>query len=118
MKEKGWLFTGDEFSTENPNSARRNENNERIIKVLKKMLDLTPALLFSSSGRIYRNGSAVLQRAIAYYDKMKEAIYEMRKSGFNSDEIVITLFGNETPLNRYTSGEFSRQNFVEGFSFR
>lgn len=116
LKEKGWLFTGDEFLTKKPNSARKNEDSERILKALNKMLNLEPELLISSSGRIYRDGSAVLRRTIAYFEEIGDKVCTMKKSGLTSKKIVSRLFGNETPLNEYTGGQFSRQNFIEGFS--
>lgn len=116
LKEKGWLFTGDEFLTENPNSARKGEDNEKMVQALKRMLDLSPEVLFTSSGRIYWDGSGSLRRAIAYYERIKEEVCKLNMAGFNSQEIVIRLFGSETPLKEYTDGRFSRQNFVEGFN--
>jgi len=115
LKEKGWLFTGDEFLTEEPNSARKNENNKRIVRALKKLLNLGPELLITSSGRVYRDGSVVLKRTISYFDKMRDKVYAVRESGLTSNEIVNRLFGEEHPLKKYTGGQFSRQNFVEGF---
>lgn len=116
LEEKGWLFTGDEFTVENPNSSRKGEDNKKILKALKRMLSLKPQLLISSSGKIYRDGSAVLKRTIAYYEAIRDAVCAMRKSGLTSEEIVSSLFGRETSLKEYTGGNFSRKNFVEGFS--
>lgn len=115
LKERGWLFTGDEFIAENPNSARKNEDNERILKALGKMLVLEPELLITSAGPIYQDGSAVLRRTIAYFEETKERVHRMKKSGLASKEIVLKLFGEEAPLKEFTGGQFSRQNFVEGF---
>ena len=115
LRERGWLFTGDEFITENPNSARKNEDNKQILKALKKMLVLEPELLITSAGTIYQNGSAVLRRTIAYFEETKERVHTMKKSGLTSHEIVLELFGEEAPLKEFTGGQFSRQNFIEGF---
>jgi hypothetical protein len=106
---------GDEFITENPNCARKNEDNERVVKALGKMLVLEPELLITSSGTIYQDGSAVLSRRIAYFEEIKERVHMMRKSGLNSQEIAFKLFGEETFLKEFTGGQFSRQNFIEGF---
>ena len=116
LREKGWLFTGDEFITENPNSARKNEDNERVVRALKRMLALEPELLIPSAGTIYQDGSAVLSRTIAYFEKIKEKVQTMKKSGLNSQEIALKLFGEETPLKEFTGGQFSRENFIGGFS--
>jgi glyoxylase-like metal-dependent hydrolase (beta-lactamase superfamily II) len=115
FNERGWLFTGDEFLTDRPTSAQRGEDNEGIEKALKKMLTLEPELLITSSGRIYKDGLAVLRRTIAYLGEMKELVNNMRKSGLASREIVVKLFGGETSLRDFTGGEFSRENFVERF---
>ena len=115
LRERGWLFTGDEFITENPNCARKNEDNEWVVKALKKMLALDPELLITSAGTIYQNGSAVLSRTIAYFEEIKERVHTMKKSGLTSQEIGLKLFGEETSLKEFTGGQFSRQNFIEGF---
>lgn len=115
LKKKGWLFTGDEFITENPNCARKNEDNEGVVKALKRMLALDPELLITSAGTIYQNGSAVLSRTIAYFEEIKERVHMMKKSGLNAQEIVLKLFGEEISLKEFTGGQFSRQNFIEGF---
>lgn len=115
LRERGWLFTGDEFITENPSCSRKNEDNERILEALEKMLDLRPDLLITSAGTIYQNGSAVLRRTIAYFKKTKEKAHMMKKSGLTSQEIVLKLFGGETPLEGFTGGQFSRKNFIEAF---
>jgi hypothetical protein len=113
--EKGWLFTGDEFITENPNCAQKNEDNEWVVKALKKMLALDPELLITSAGTIYQNGSDVLSRTIAYFEEIKERVHTMKKSGLTSKEIALKLLGEETSLKELTGGQFSRQNFIEGF---
>ncbi len=115
LKEKGWLFTGDEFLTDNPNSARKNEDNGKVVEALKKMITLQPELLITSSGKIYKDGPTLLRRTIAYFEEMEGSVNNMRKSGLTSREIVVKLFGGESSLNDFTGGQFSRQNFVEGF---
>jgi len=115
LRERGWLFTGDEFLTEKPNSARKNENNEQIVLALKKMLALEPELLFTSAGRIYQRGSVILSRTINYFEEIKHKAHKLKKSGLNSQEIAFKLFGEETPMRDYTLGVFSHQNFIEGF---
>lgn len=115
LMERGWLFTGDEFITENPNCAQKNEDNEWVVKALKRMLALDPELLITSAGTIYQNGSDVLSRTIAYFEEIKERVHTMKKSGLTSKEIALKLFGEETSLKELTGGQFSRQNFIEGF---
>lgn len=114
-REKGWLFTGDEFLTEKPNSARINENNERIVLALEKMLALEPELLFTSAGGIYQRGSVILSRTINYFEEIKHKAHNLKKSGLNSKAIAFKLFGEETSMRDYTLGVFSHQNFIEGF---
>ena len=115
LKEKGWLFTGDEFLTEKPNSARKNEDNGKVVEALKKMLTLQSELLITSSGMIYRNGSDVLRRTIAYFEEINDRVHNLKKSGMSSKEIASKLFGEETYLKEFTGGQFSRENFIEGF---
>ncbi|NQU03109.1 MAG: hypothetical protein HQ589_03050, partial [Syntrophaceae bacterium] len=115
LQEKGWLFTGDEFVTERANSARKNEDIRQTLRVLKTLLDLTPESLMTSSGKIYRNGTAVLSRAIEYIEEMREHMRTMKEKGLSAEEMVVELFGRETPLKTFTGGQFSRENFVRSF---
>ena len=115
LRERGWLFTGDEFLMEKPNSARKNEDNRLVVKALKKMLTLQPELLITSSGRIYRDGSDVLRRTISYFKEINDRVHNLKKSGMSSKEIASKLFGEETSLKEFTGGQFSRENFIEGF---
>ena len=115
LREKGWLFTGDEFLTEKPNSAGKNEDNRLILKALKRMLALEPSLLITSSGKIYDNAPDVLRRNISYLEKIKDRILSMKNKGLGTNEIVFELFGGETWLKEFTGGRFCRENFVQGF---
>ena len=115
LKERSWLFTGDEFITEKPNAARKNENIRQMLRVLRTLLDLAPESLMTSSGMIYRNGTAVLSRAIEYIGEMRERVRTMKNDGLSAEEMVVKLFGRETPLKTFTGGQFSRENFVQGF---
>lgn len=115
LQARGWLFTGDEFLTEKPNSARKGADNKRTLKALKTLLDLRPELLITSSGRIYRDATAVLRRTISYFQETRDRVLTMRKRGLDTEEIVFELFGGETPLKSFTGGEFSRENFVRSF---
>ncbi len=115
LREKGWLFTGDEFLTEKPNSARKNEDNRLILKALKRMLALEPSLLITSSGKMHDNASDVLRRNISYLEEIGDRILNMENKGLSVREIVFKLFGGETSLKEFTWGQFSRENFVQSF---
>ena len=115
LKERGWLFTGDEFLTEKPNSAGKNEDNRLILKALKMMLALEPSLLITSSGKMHGNASDVLRRTISYLEEIKDRILTMKDKGLSIREIVFKLFGGETSLKEFTGGQFSRENFIQSF---
>lgn len=115
LREKGWLFTGDEFLTERPNSARKNEDNRLILKALKRMLALEPSLLITSSGKMHDNASDVLRRTISYLEEIRDRILNMKNKGLSTREIVFKLFGGETSLKKFTGGQFCRRNFVQSF---
>ena len=115
LREKGWLFTGDEFLTERPNSARKNEDNRLILKALKRMLALEPSLLITSSGKMHDNASDVLRRTISYLEEIRDRILKMKNKGLSTREIVSKLFGGETSLKEFTGGQFCRENFVQSF---
>lgn len=115
LREKGWLFTGDEFLTEKPNSARKNEDNRLILKALKRMLALEPSLLITSSGKMHENASDILRQNISYLEEIRDRILNMKNKGLSIREIVFKLFGGETRLKEFTGGQFCRENFVRSF---
>jgi len=115
LREKGWLFTGDEFLTEKPNSARKNEDNRVILKALKRMLALEPSLLITSSGKMHGSASDVLRRTISYLEEIRDRILKMKNKGLSTREIVFKVFGGETSLKEFTGGQFCRENFVQSF---
>lgn len=115
LREKGWLFTGDEFLTEKPNAARKNEDSRLIMRALKKMLALEPSLLITSSGKMHGNASDVLRRSISYLEEIRDRIIKMKNNGLSFREIVFKLFEGETRLKEFTGGNFCRENFVQSF---
>jgi glyoxylase-like metal-dependent hydrolase (beta-lactamase superfamily II) len=115
LREKRWLFTGDEFLTEKPNSARKNEDNRLILKALKSMLALEPSILITSSVKMHGNASDVLRRNISYLEEIRDRILKMKNKGLSIREIVFKLFGGETWLREFTGGQFCRENFVQSF---
>jgi glyoxylase-like metal-dependent hydrolase (beta-lactamase superfamily II) len=115
LREKGWLFTGDEFVNDKPNSARKNEDNRLILKALKRMLTLEPSILITSSGKMYGNASNVLEGTISYLEETKDRILSMKNKGLSTREIVVKLFEGETWLKEFTADQFCRENFVQSF---
>ena len=115
LKERGWLFTGDEFITEKPNAARKDEDTGQSLRVLRTLLELNPECLMTSSGMVYPNATAVLKRSLHYLEGISERIGVMKKKNLSVTEMVVELFGGETPLKAFTRGRFSRENFVQGF---
>jgi glyoxylase-like metal-dependent hydrolase (beta-lactamase superfamily II) len=115
LSEKGWLFTGDEFITERPNAARKDEDASQSLRVLRMLLKLNPEYLMTSSGTVYADASAVLKRSLRYLEGIDEQIRAMKKKNMSAAQMVVALFGGETPLKAFTGGQFSRENFVKGF---
>lgn len=115
LKNRGWLFTGDEFLTNQPNSSSRFTDNYQMITALQKMMELEPEVLITCSGGIFTKGKKILSQTIDYYREMESKVLSLTRQGLTSAEIVLKLFNGESPLYEYTNGEFSRQNFVEGF---
>ncbi len=115
LKNRGWLFTGDEFLTNKPNSSSRFTDNHQMIKALQKMMNFESELLITCSGGIFKKGKKILSRTIDYYRETESNVLSLTRQGLTPAEIVLKLFNGETPLYEYTNGEFSRQNFVEGF---
>ena len=79
------------------------------------LLELNPEYLMTSSGTVYADASAVLKRSLRYLEGIDEQIRAMKKKNMSAAQMVVALFGGETPLKAFTGGQFSRENFVNGF---
>ena len=114
-KGKGWLFSGDLFTTIHPNVARPEENQWQIITSLKKVKDLMPRALFPAPGNIVTEPVPVLDETIQYLEDLGRRITELNDTGLSPVEIRQHIFSDEAPLAEFTQQQFSSLNLVKSY---
>lgn len=112
---KGWCFTGDLFTRENPKFIRAEENMGEIMKSMRKIVELPTEklVLFTSLGRIVEDGRKALTDGINYLSELSTRVKDMKASGMSVDEIVNGVFGGENVFMQLTNGQFSSSNLVK-----
>lgn len=110
----GWCFTGDLFARENPKFIRPEENVGQIVASMRKVM-LLPAdrlTLFTSVGKIERDGRRSLSRCIDHFTGLALKVQGLHRAGMAIEEIVRREFGGEHPFAGLTNGQFSAHNLV------
>jgi hydroxyacylglutathione hydrolase len=114
-KSRGRLFCGDAFITENPKTARPEENYNQCLETLEAMAALQPQTLFCAPLGAVEPAVPALERTVIYLKDMQARILGLREQGLAPEAMVHELFGRESNLVMFTEGQFSYQNFVEAF---
>jgi glyoxylase-like metal-dependent hydrolase (beta-lactamase superfamily II) len=113
--EEGWVFCGDAYIADRPKTARPEEDCAAGLATLRRMAALEPRALFSCPAGAVEPAVPALERAIAYLEEMGGRIRALARSGLAPAEIVGEIWGRESSLVELTEGQFSYQNFVEGW---
>lgn len=116
-RSKGWLFTGDLWVSTRPNVARPEENQWQIIASLKKVKDLMPRALFPASrgNKVVADPVPVLDETIRYLEDVGQRVKGLNDKGLSPDEIRQQIFGNDSPLAKFTQQQFSSLNLVKSY---
>ena len=115
-RSKGWLFSGDLFTTTHPIIVRLEENQWQAIVSLKKAKDLMPRVLFPApGGRIVTDPVAVLEQTTQYLEDLGHTVTELSDKGLSPVQIRQQIFGDETPLASLTQQLVSSENLVRSY---
>lgn len=113
--EKGWLFSGDLFVSEQYKALRADEDIEAIIISLEKVLALEPETitLFTAIGRVFPDGKKAIRDFLDYLHDLREEIVRLAAASMSAVEIRDRIFGRESQLAALTGGHFAILNLVE-----
>lgn len=111
---RGWCFSGDLFAREKPKFIRPEENIGLILQSMRTVMELPVErlVLFTSVGKIVKDGRRALSECIDYLTDTAERAREMERSGSTPESIVKEIFGGEHPFAELTNGQFSTINLV------
>ena len=109
------LFVGDAFISEEPKTARVDEDYAEALESLRAMAALGPQVMFSGLGMVKEDAGAVLEAVIGYLENMRSRIRELAATGLDPAGVVTELFGRESRLREMTQNQMSYANFVRAF---
>lgn len=113
--EKKWIFTGDLYIGGKDRVLRKDFDIWKIIDSLKKINSLNIEVMFSGSGKIYKNPNLKISEKISYLENLGKKIFEMYDEGKTESQISRKLFGREGWFYYLSEGEFSSENLVKSF---
>lgn len=111
--QKKWLFTGDMFLSVKPRLFRADENLEKQILSLKKILEYDFKVIFCAHKGVIEDGYSRLKKKLEYFETISSQAYELSKKGRQPKEIAEKFFGGKG-LEEYISlNHLSKINFIE-----
>ncbi|MBS3948913.1 MAG: MBL fold metallo-hydrolase [Dethiobacter sp.] len=111
-EKKGWLFTGDLYMGEKILYFYKSEDLVALKQSLAKLASLNFSTLFCSHRGSVAKGPESLARKLSYIEDMQGKALQMRKNGYDAQEITKRLLGKEDYLYVISYGEFSKTAFV------
>jgi glyoxylase-like metal-dependent hydrolase (beta-lactamase superfamily II) len=111
---RGWCFSGDIFAREKPKYIRPEEDMGETIRSMQNLLVLETGrlVLFTSVGKIIKEGRRALQSCIGYLEGLSLHARGLQERGFDVDGIVDEIFGGEHGIADFTNGQFTTKNLV------
>jgi glyoxylase-like metal-dependent hydrolase (beta-lactamase superfamily II) len=110
----GWCFSGDIFAREQMKFIRPEEDMGATVASMKKLIAL-PAnrlILFTSVGRIVKDGREALQSCIHYIEDLFNRAKVLENEGLSVTEIIRRLFGGEHSFAQMTNGQYTTENLI------
>jgi len=112
---EGWLFSGDAYVGGKDRTLRADANIYEIVRSLRRMAGLQPAVLFTGSGRVRAPAQQYLGEKIAYLEELGGRVARLHGQGLPERVIRRRLLGPELPMTYYTLGHFSGSNLIRSF---
>lgn len=114
--DRGWLFAGDIYLSDEVTTLRSDENVKIMLQSLKNLLQYEFDMLFCASGRVIKSGARQAVKAkVAFWEEQHEKINQLHNEGLGEDEILKRLYGRESALYELTDGDFGKINLIRSF---
>ena len=112
---RGWLFSGDLYLAPRLKYLREDEDVYAMLESLRQMIALEPKVLFCQHRGRVENGAARLRSKLDFLTELGERIHELHGRGLDEAAIARALPGSDWVWRTWTSGHFSKGNFVRAF---
>jgi glyoxylase-like metal-dependent hydrolase (beta-lactamase superfamily II) len=111
--ERRWLFSGDLFIHPKVTHLRRCENASTILDSLRRIRDLSPALMVCSHAGFVANPCAALDQRIEFWEKLADRARRLTARGVRIGTVRRRLIGAEGAMRLLSGGDFSKGNLIE-----
>jgi glyoxylase-like metal-dependent hydrolase (beta-lactamase superfamily II) len=112
----GTVFTGDLFVAPGASAVMVQENPYQLIRSLRRVAAVEPALMLTGHGLIVDNPAPKLRLKADRVEQAAARSVELHRSGMGDRDIVRRIFPTGNAKDRWlellTQGEFARVNFV------
>jgi len=112
---RGWLFSGDLYLAPRLKYLREDEDISAMLNSLRRMIMLEPKVLFCQHRGRVENGVVRLRSKLDFLTELGGQIHELHKRGLDEAAIASALPGSDWIWRTWTSGHFSKANFVRAF---
>jgi glyoxylase-like metal-dependent hydrolase (beta-lactamase superfamily II) len=112
---RGWLFSGDLYLAPKLKYLRADEDVYAMLDSLRRVVKLEPQTLFCQHRGRVENGARLLRHKLDFLTELGERIHELHRRGLPEKEIARLLPGSDLVWRLWTSGHFSKLNFVRAF---
>jgi glyoxylase-like metal-dependent hydrolase (beta-lactamase superfamily II) len=109
---EGWLFAGDSYVGGKDRTLRYDNNVYEIIRSLRRMQALEPAILFTGNGKVRQPAMPHLQEKIGYLEELCARVHELHDWGLTAHAIRRRLVGPELFIAYYSLGHFSGAHLI------
>ena len=112
---RGWLFSGDLYLAPKLKYLRSDEDIHAMLDSLRRVTALDFDTLFCQHRGRVENGPALLRHKLDFLTGLGERIHELHRQGLPEAQIARALPGSDLIWRIWTSGHFSKRNFVRAF---
>ncbi|MCI0626261.1 MAG: MBL fold metallo-hydrolase [Acidobacteria bacterium] len=113
--KRKWLFSGDLYLAPRLKYLRADEDIHAMLDSLRRMIALEPKVLFCQHRGRVENGAALLRSKLVFLTELGGQIHELHRRGLDEAAITRALPGSDLIWRTWTSGHFSKANFVRAF---
>jgi len=114
-EERGWLFCGDAFIAGQDRVFRGSYDLAEILGTLRRILDLSPEMLFTGMGAVLKRPAAKVRGKIAQYEETADRAADLFRAGLGEKEISRKLFPGDGMVRIVTTGDFTARKLVRAF---
>jgi glyoxylase-like metal-dependent hydrolase (beta-lactamase superfamily II) len=112
---RGWLFSGDLYLAPKLKYLRADEDIYAMLESLRRVLALEIEMLYCQHRGRVDKGPWVLRHKYDFLTELGERIHDLHHKGLSEAEIARALPGSDLVWRLWTSGHFSKRNFVRAF---